>query len=254
MSLPATPLRVLVVEDEELLAEHLHVTLEALGYTVLGPAPDADTALALCQETWPDVAVLDITLAGSRSGIDLARELQARRPLPLVFLTALSGAEAFSLARAVGPAAYLVKPAPADALQRALELAVANSSTGHAEPDEEHSVFNAASAILLPDALFVKEDGLLVKVRLADICSIEAADKQCLLNLTGRVLSVRQPLRELTSRLPGSDFVQIHRRYVVNAACIERLDTVRNLVQVGEQVLPLGQTYREHLLQRLQQV
>lgn len=258
-------LRVLVVEDEPLFAEQIEAALDDLAYHVLGPAPDAAAALALVRATSPppDVAVLDIHLGRGADGIELARQLLAIRPLPLIFLTSLADEESFARARSVGPAAYLVKPVEPGALQRAIELAVANfvtRTTDADEPDEAardaQAMFASVNAsVLLPNALFLKEEGLLVKVPLAEILWITTEEGLCRMMLDkGRTVTTRQKLRELAVYLPSDRFVQIHRSYIINAEALERLDPVSNIVQVSGQLLPLGRMYRDDLLKRLQLV
>jgi len=257
-----TPLRILVVEDEPLFAELLEAALEDLGYQVLGPACDAATALLLARsaEAPPDAALLDIEL-GPRSadGIQLAKSLLALRPLPIIFLTSQADTASFARARQVGPAAYLVKPADPASLQRAIELAVANAALAGAPtaPDEEAAKEEPLFAVphtgaLLPTALFVKEEGLLVKVNFADISWVTTEGKYCRLALgAGRTVLVRQALREIGLHLPHNTFVQIHRSHLINAECIERIDPVRNIVQVAGHLLPIGQAHRDKLLERL---
>lgn len=256
-------LRILVVEDEPLFALQLEAALSDLSYHVIGPAADAATALALARAAAPppDVALLDIQLGRSGpDGIELAAQLLAERPLPLIFLTSQADAESFERARALGPAAYLIKPAAADALQRAIELAVANFAAAQhpapapsADDRAEPPLFaTAGTGALLPGALFVKEDGLLVKVKLDDISWITAEGKYCRLALShGRTVLVRQPLRDISQHLPPAQFVQIQRSHIINADCIERLDPVRNIVQVAGQLLPLSRAFRDELLERL---
>ena len=271
---PADRLRILVVEDEPLFAEQIEAALDDLHYHVLGPVPDAAAALALVSAVAvpPDVALLDIHLrGGGPDGIALARELLARRPLPLIFLTSLADDASFTRARTVGPAAYLVKPVDPAALQRAIELAVANFANHHAtnndgddgddgpraEPSREAQAVFAGpeSGVLLPDALFLKTEGLLVKVPLADILWVTPEVGLCRFVLTkGRTVTTRQNLRDLTGYLPADRFVQIHRSYLINADAIERLDPVSNIVQVSGQLLPLGKVYRDDLLRRLRMV
>lgn len=259
MSSRATsPLRVLVVEDEPLFAELLEACLADLHYIVLGPVSSAAAALALVREgnAKPDVALLDIYL-GERSldGIELARRLLAERPLPLIFLTSQADAVSFERARQLCPAAYLVKPADPAAIQRAIELAVSNfvsSSLARQEATDNSLYATPGMAALLPNAIFLKEGGLLVKVLLHDITWIEAEGKYCQLALSGgRVVQVRQPLRDISQHLPLEQFVQIQRSYLINAEYIERIDPVRNIVQVAGNILPIGLMYRDNLLERL---
>jgi DNA-binding LytR/AlgR family response regulator len=239
-------IRVLVVEDEMLYAEQLVAALEDLGHEPIGPARDARTALALHRAEPLDLALLDVQLRGPVDGIALAAQLLAHRAIPLIFLTSCADDETFAEARQVGPAAYLIKPVEPAALQRAIALAVSNfegSSQPVSAPPQP-----AAPAV---DTLFVKENGLLEKVRLSEVQGVEADNKVCRLLLAGRSIVVRLPLHELVQRLPASQFVQIQRSYFVNLDFVQRLDPVRSLVQVGEHLLPVGRTYQAELLRRL---
>jgi DNA-binding LytR/AlgR family response regulator len=262
-------LRVLVVEDEPLIAGQLEAVLADLAYQVIGPAPSVATALTLARTAPlpPSVALIDINLGGrGPDGIDLARQLLAERPLPLVFLASQADAASFARAQQLGPAAYIVKPVDPTALQQAIELAVVNFAAiqqlgGHAaifvdeEPGAPSEFAIPDTGFLLPQALFLKEEGLLVKVLLNEISWITADEGGCRLALSGgRTVQVRQTLRELTDQLPGNQFVQIQRSYIINANCIERIDPVRNIVQVSGQLLPLSRSYRDELLKRLRLV
>ena len=257
------------MEDEPLFAEQIEAALDDLAYHVIGPAPDAAAALALLKTVAPppDVALLDIHLrGGGPDGIELAQRLLEVRPLPLIFLTSMADEASFARARSVGPAAYLVKPVETGALQRAIELAVVNfaSATAHTAAPDDHAdhtrdakaVFAGPdTGVLLPDALFVKEEGLLVKVPLAEVNWITTEDGLCRFALgKGRTVTTRQKLRDLAAHLPADRFVQIHRSYIINSDALERLDPVSNIEQVCGQLLPLGRSYRDDLLRRLQLV
>ncbi|RZK63309.1 MAG: response regulator transcription factor [Hymenobacter sp.] len=241
------PIRVLVVEDEPLYAEQLEAALEDLGYEFVGPAPNARLALSLHRTETVDIALLDVQLRGSPDGVELAAQLYAIRPIPLIFLTSLADKETFARARLVAPAAYLIKPACPDALQRAIILAISSFAASPAALPATDGVAPAS----LPDAFFVKENGLLEKIKLSDVHCVEANDKVCHLTLAGRSIPVRLPLRELMQHLPPAKFVQIQRSYFINLDHIVRLDPVRNLVQVGEQLLPISRRYHDELLRRL---
>jgi CheY-like chemotaxis protein len=82
-----TPLRVLVVDDEFLIADYIAMLLEEAGHIVVGPAGSASEALAMLQRDGAaDAAVLDIRLPGGMDGIELAAEIHRRHgPMPIVF-------------------------------------------------------------------------------------------------------------------------------------------------------------------------
>lgn len=244
--------RVLVVEDEPLAAEQVEALLLGMGYEPVGPASSAQIALALFQTEPIDLVLLDIGLRGPVDGLQLAELLLAHHSVPIIFLTSFADEQTFQQAQAVGPAAYLTKPPVADTLRRAIALAVRNFSalSWPAQPPAPA----AAPAPISPEAVFVKENGMLEKIRLNEIYSLAADNKTCSLHLAERSVQVRMPLRELAGILPAERFIQIQRSYFVNIEHIERLDPSRHLVQVGKQVLPVGRLYLLELMTRLRTI
>jgi DNA-binding response OmpR family regulator len=83
----ATPYKVLIVEDEPLIAENLRDLLTASGYDVVNSASGAELAFAIAEDTRPDVAVIDVKLAGALDGVTLALELSRRYRITAVFIT-----------------------------------------------------------------------------------------------------------------------------------------------------------------------
>jgi CheY-like chemotaxis protein len=105
-------LRVLVVDDEFLIADYIAMLLEEAGHVVVGPAGSASEALALLQrEAAVDAAVLDIRLPGGVDGIELAAEIHRRHgPLPVVFASGSGDPTTRQRAEAATPLAFLQKP------------------------------------------------------------------------------------------------------------------------------------------------
>jgi two-component system, cell cycle sensor histidine kinase and response regulator CckA len=116
--------RVLVVEEEGIVAADLGETLTELGYQVIGTVDTADAAIAGVAALAPDIVLMDVRLAGPRDGIAAAAELRRRRDVPVVFLTAYSDDETLARARETGTLGYVVKPFRAPELRCAIELAL----------------------------------------------------------------------------------------------------------------------------------
>jgi CheY-like chemotaxis protein len=117
--------RVLVVEDERVIAAGLRDMLNELGFDAYATAASSDDALARADEQAPDVVLMDVRLAGERDGIATAQLLRTRFPgLPVVYLTAHVDAETTARAKHTEPHAYLLKPVTSTAVQTAIELAV----------------------------------------------------------------------------------------------------------------------------------
>jgi K+-sensing histidine kinase KdpD/DNA-binding response OmpR family regulator len=115
--------KILVVEDERIVAADLASQLSRIGYTVAGVAYSADEALEQAAELQPDLVLMDVRLPGSVDGIDAATEIRSRWRIPVVFLTALINDETLRRATAAEPFGYLVKPFERQALLSTLEVA-----------------------------------------------------------------------------------------------------------------------------------
>ena len=122
-SMPAGK-RILVVEDDALVARALALRLVVLGYAVAGPVASGEEAVAAAARERPDLVLMDIVLPGAVDGIDAARVIIDEQPVPLLYLTAYADEERFARARITAPHAYLIKPYSDRELQLAIELAL----------------------------------------------------------------------------------------------------------------------------------
>lgn len=121
---PATPVAILIVEDDPDTAAYLKLHLQHSGYRVAGLARNGLEALRLVQTTVPDAIIMDIVLPGEMDGIETAQRIRSQRELPVLYLTANADPELFERARITDPSAYLLKPFNPRELQLAIELAI----------------------------------------------------------------------------------------------------------------------------------
>lgn len=119
---PPRPSRVLVADDEHLVAMNLTLTLGELGYTVVGPASDGDEAVELARTAAPDLALLDIRMP-RLDGFDAAKALFGELGVPVVILSAYSDDADIGRAAECGVFGYLVKPAGKGQLRAAIDVA-----------------------------------------------------------------------------------------------------------------------------------
>lgn len=125
----ATPLgktnpRVLIVEDDPIIASCIKEYLESSGYEVVGIAASASAALALAEFHLPGVALVDVELTGPMDGIELACLLRLRYSVPSLFLSGLESHETMNRASAAQPLGFLVKPFRPSRVFNAIEEAV----------------------------------------------------------------------------------------------------------------------------------
>ncbi len=102
--------RVLVVEDELLIARDIAMQLDDLGYLPLGPATSGEQAIGMAEAFSPQLVLMDIQLAGAMDGIAAAQTILERFGIRTVFLSAFDGEDSLSLARLARPAGFLSKP------------------------------------------------------------------------------------------------------------------------------------------------
>lgn len=119
-----TPKRVLVAEDEAVVAEDIAATLRALGYEVPALAGSGDEALELAERLKPDLIVMDITMPGKLDGIEAARKVRKSLDIPVVFLTGRLDEETLERAKGDSLFGYVVKPFSRRDIRAAVELAL----------------------------------------------------------------------------------------------------------------------------------
>ena len=118
----ATSYKVLVVEDEGLIAHDIASRLETLGHRVVATVGTAEEAVE--QSAGADLVLMDIHIDGQRDGIAAAQEVRARHHVPVVFLTAHADRSTLERAKAAGPYGYIVKPLGPASLNTSIEMAI----------------------------------------------------------------------------------------------------------------------------------
>jgi AmiR/NasT family two-component response regulator len=122
VELPATPSRILVADDEFLVAAQVTHALATLGHVTVGPAVDGENAVALARSAMPDLALLDVQMP-KRDGLSVAREIYTELGIPVIIISAYSDQETVDAARDSGVFGYLVKPASTEQIRAAISVA-----------------------------------------------------------------------------------------------------------------------------------
>lgn len=247
--------KLLIAEDDVVIAQNLAFSLEELGYEVCAMVASGEELLLEVHKHNPDLAILDITLEGKLDGIDTAAILSKSSHIPFIFMTALSDKETIDRAKQTSPHAYLVKPFDIRTLQSSIEVAIHNASARQQQPasinpEPAEATTAESDNYLLHDALFVKVRNRLEKVALEDIVWAEAQDIYCNIKTPQHIYLVSQSLKNLEQRLPGKNFMRVHRSYIVRLTAIEAIED--NNILIGGKQIPIGNTHKEALLKRLQ--
>ncbi len=118
------PARILIVEDEMIIARELESRLTGLGYEVVGIASSGREALQLAEQAQPNLVLMDIVLKGDMDGIEAAGEIRRRFALPVVYLTAYTDETTLKRAKVTEPFGYIVKPFSERELRANIEMAL----------------------------------------------------------------------------------------------------------------------------------
>jgi chemotaxis response regulator CheB len=117
--------KILIVEDESVVATNLKRQLAKLNYDVIDWVPTGEAAIELAERTHPDLVLMDIHLAGKMSGVDAARQIWERLQIPIVYCTAHSDVETLQVVETTENYGFIVKPLQSAAVRAAIQLALA---------------------------------------------------------------------------------------------------------------------------------
>ena len=129
--------KLLVVEDESIVAADLAVALRALSYDVVGTVGWAEKAVEFARATPPDIILMDIRLQGEMNGIEAAQIIQRETNIPVVFLTAHADAATLEQARQTAPYGYVLKPFEERELHSTLQMAIYRAKAEHTIRERE---------------------------------------------------------------------------------------------------------------------
>ena len=116
--------KILIVEDERIIAKYIQNTLRALGYDISAIVSSGEEAIKMAGEVQPDLVLMDIVLKGDMDGIEAAERIRNLFDIPVVYLTAYANEELFQRAKITDPFGYILKPFEERELQIAVEIAL----------------------------------------------------------------------------------------------------------------------------------
>lgn len=118
--------KILIVEDDAIIAEDLRDIVESAGHTVTGVAPTVERAIALLKFRLPDLVLLDVTLKQDGTGMDVAREINKTFKLPFIYITSYSDPSTVDEVVSTSPSGYVVKPFQSKDILPVISLALSN--------------------------------------------------------------------------------------------------------------------------------
>lgn len=241
--------KILIVEDEMIIAANISLQLSTLGYEVTGILSRGEEALLHIEQQQPDILLLDINLKGNIDGIETAQIMQKTFNIPIIYLTANADEVNFNRAKSTHPYAFISKPFKKLDLERAIELTVNRVKSEH---EQGTTSIEKTDHFILSDSIFVRHLEKMVRVDIKDILYIEAERNYCRIYSKIKEYLLVMTLKDLDEKLPQKHFIRVHRSFIVNLSQIDEVATSH--IVIAKKAIPVSKSLKEELLNRLQTI
>lgn len=222
--------RLLIIEDEIIIGLAFSKYLDSKGYSC-DLALDYKQAMNCFKQNNYDIALIDIKLKGSKSGLDIAEIIHTTIGIPFVFITSYMDVDTLNRAKMYKPKGYLTKPINKDSLYTTLEMIELNST----ESDQYLIVKDGKDVLRIKKAeiQFIKSNHVYVSIE------TKSQDKPYL---------IRNSLQNILNLLGDPQFVQVHRCYIVNTDNISKIN--RTELFINHHRIPIGKTRQKDFAKR----
>lgn len=222
-------IKVLILEDQELIAENLRRILLKLGTQKVYVATNAERADEIVADYHLDLLLVDINLGeNQKRGTDFMLELTKKKPIPHIYITANADEKNIQAASATFPEGFIEKPYTQQSIQASISIALRKIDKNKITVN----LNNKKILIDLHEILFVESDNNYVNIFLD----------------SGQKCVERTSLRQLFEKLT-SNFVQIHKSYAVNIDLIDFYSGSQ--VTVKGHTLPVGRNYKPQFKEKM---
>lgn len=193
--------KILILEDEGVISEHLKMLLNKSGYSNIAIAENASQARIIAQEMKPDLALLDVRINGKMEGIEFAKQLNTSHSCPFIFITAHSDAETLQEILDTKPTAFISKPFKTPDVLAAINIAL------HNQTKDVFNFKNGTEEVSIDkmEILFVKSEKNYI-----DIFCVH------------QKFTLRKSLDWFIAEINCDKFLKVHRSFIVNTKHIRK--------------------------------
>lgn len=189
--------KILIVEDEILIADYLQEILREENFTIVKMAHDKEEALLQMETFQPNIILMDININGEKSGIELVK--RKNEQASVIYITGQHDLKLMNAAFKTNPEAYLTKPINRNDLIAAIRLLIFKNKVNY---------------------ITIKDGYKEVRVQLDDILFVKSENNYIDIQLQAIKYTVRHSLEAFIKEVHSDDFVRIHRSYLVNRSKI----------------------------------
>lgn len=234
--------KILIVEDEDWIADDLCETLRGHGYSITDVVDSYEKALLALRKEQPDLVILDIRLSGPGTGVDIAREINDRWKIPFLFLSSNIDPKTMQEVLEESPHSILTKPCKPSDLLAGVQLSL---SKGKLEVSSSDSQFSENS-------FYVKSEHAYQKIQISDLLFIKGEGSYTKLQLENERLVLRAALKDFEFLENHPKLMRVHRSYIVNADYIDKIHTKH--LDIGNYEIPITKEGRDIILNSINTV
>lgn len=243
------PIKILIVEDNVIIADDMQSMLEEIGYEVVDNVIVYEQAIEVLKNNHVDLVLIDIILASDKTGIDLGKHIRKNYNIPFIFVTSNSDKATVENAKTVKPDGYLVKPFEQQDLYTSIEIALSNFNYSKKEASTEIGESGGESFTsnsVLKDSIFVKKQHLYYRIQFGDIQFIKADNVYLEVNTVDKKFLVRSPLKDYLEKLPKNKFYRAHKSYIVN---VDHIDAINSKdIMINNTLIPISKDFKEFII------
>lgn len=220
-----------IVEDNGVNRIFLETTLEDNNYTIIGSKSNAEESWELLKNMQVDIVLIDINLAGDKDGIWLANKIRKQLNLAFVYLTAYGDSKTIEKVKKTKPNGYLMKPYNEPTLLTTLSIAIENFKKE--APNKGNT-------------LFIKDNYIRIRLNTSDILFIKSEGNYLEIILENKKHLIRAKLTDFIKELHENNFIQVHRRYIINTSKINIIGN--GFLTIRETEIPVSKTFNKELM------
>jgi DNA-binding LytR/AlgR family response regulator len=240
--------KILIVEDEILVATDIEESLESLGYTVQNSVDTGLKAIEEVEKSLPDLVLMDINLKGEMSGIEAARKIIEKHDVPIIYLTANADIATVNKAKVALPYGYIIKPFTDKDLQTNIEIAIfkfGNDLKLKFESEQFNTFFDLKDHE--KNQIIVHAAQGLEKINIDNVYFIEKDDDSTIIHLSDEEVTTKKSFDEFIEFFPKIKFIRVSDSIVINATKVFAVKYPEIIIADKMSVITVDNKYKELL-------
>ena len=229
-------IKVLIVEDEVLVAEEIAADLEDYGFEITEIVISSEECLSALKNNTPNIILMDINIQGEKDGIETAKIVHQNNNIPIIYLTANTDSKTLKRALESSPNAFISKPYSKKDLYSAIEIAC----------NKHNEKLITTSNPIINDSFFVKDGDYYTKLKFDTIHFIEADGSYCNIYTDTKKFTLSSNLNHFQNNHTNPIFVRTHRSYIINIKKVEAFD--KDSVIINSKPIPISKPHQKEIM------